>query len=60
LACQYVRPEVAERECDRGVLGQFAADLPVIAAELDHDVDDIPYVDFQRLVSGWLLDDPAG
>lgn len=34
---------------------RFSADLPALLAALNHDPHDIPYVDFQRFVSGWLL-----
>jgi hypothetical protein len=33
----------------------FLADLPALAAELEFDPADIPYVDFERIVVGWLL-----
>lgn len=33
----------------------FLADLPGLARELEFDVSTIPYVDFERLVVGWLL-----
>lgn len=36
----------------------FLADLPELAAELEFDPATIPYVDFERLVAGWLLDAP--
>lgn len=32
----------------------FIVDLPTIAASLDFDHNDIPYVDFERIVIGWL------
>lgn len=35
----------------------FTADLPAIAASLDFDHDSIPYVDFERIVIGWLTPD---
>jgi hypothetical protein len=34
---------------------RFSADLPALAAELEFDPADIPYVDFERIVVGWLL-----
>ena len=34
---------------------QFLADLPALAKELDFDPETIPYVDFERIVVGWLL-----
>lgn len=33
----------------------FLADLPALAGELEFNPDDIPYVDFERIVVGWLL-----
>lgn len=33
----------------------FLAELPALAAELEFDPADIPYVDFERIVVGWLL-----
>jgi hypothetical protein len=33
----------------------FSADLPALAAELEFDAANIPYVDFERMVVGWLL-----
>lgn len=36
---------------------QFATDLPALAAELEFDPDKIPYVDFERIVVGWLTSD---
>lgn len=38
---------------------KFLADLPALAAALDFDVDQIPYVDFERIVVTWLLEAPA-
>lgn len=40
---------------------QFLADLPALAARLDFDPMAIPYVDYERIVVGWLLqpDPPA-
>lgn len=39
----------------------FVADLPTLAADLEFDPAAIPYVDFERMVVGWLLtaDAPA-
>lgn len=36
---------------------RFIADLPTIAASLDFDHAHIPYVDFERIVIGWLTPD---
>lgn len=33
----------------------FIADLPTLAADLEFDPDTVPYVDFERMVVGWLL-----
>jgi hypothetical protein len=39
----------------RGLYGRFLADLPALAAELEFEPESIPYVDFERIVAGWLL-----
>lgn len=36
---------------------QFIADLPALAAALEFDPNRIPYVDFERIVVGWLTRD---
>ena len=33
----------------------FVADLPSLAADLEFDPETVPYVDFERMVVGWLL-----
>lgn len=33
----------------------FMADLPILAADLEFDPATVPYVDFERMVVGWLL-----
>lgn len=33
----------------------FAGDLPTLAADLEFDPENTPYVDFERMVVGWLL-----
>lgn len=38
---------------------QFNADLPALAAALEFDANSIPYVDFERIVVGWLTADLA-
>lgn len=38
---------------------QFLGQLPAIAEELEFDPDAIPYVDFERIVVGWLVETPA-
>jgi hypothetical protein len=42
----------------QGIYHRFTDDLPHLVAALDHDIDAIPYADFLRIVSGWLLDAP--
>ena len=42
-----------------GLFARFTADLPSVAAELDHDLANILYVDFLRLVGEWLLNAAA-
>lgn len=37
---------------------QFVADLPGLAAALEFDPKEIPYVDFERIIVGWLTADP--
>ncbi|TCS13983.1 hypothetical protein EV278_10829 [Caulobacter sp. BK020] len=37
------------------LLQSFMADLPTLAADLEFDPDTVPYVDFERMVVGWLL-----
>jgi hypothetical protein len=37
---------------------QFVADLPALAAALEFDPAKIPYVDYERIVVGWLTRDP--
>lgn len=34
---------------------RFLDDLPALAKALDFELDNIPYVDFERIVAGWLL-----
>jgi hypothetical protein len=34
-------------------------DLPAIAAELEFDPEQIPDVDFERIVAAWLIAIPA-
>lgn len=41
------------------VHADFQADRPALAAELEFDPDQIPYVDFERIVTAWLLQAPA-
>jgi hypothetical protein len=37
----------------------FLVDLPALAAELEFDPANIPYVDFERIVVSWLVEAPA-
>ena len=37
----------------------FQGDLPTIADDLEFQIDDIPYVDFERMVAGWLIEAPV-
>jgi hypothetical protein len=37
----------------------FLAELPALAAELEFDPPAIPYVDFERIVTNWLITAPA-
>lgn len=39
--------------------GDFAGDLPAIAAEIEFDPVAIPFVDYERMLVGWLLEAPA-
>ena len=38
---------------------EFLADLPDLAAALEFDPNDIPYVDYERIVATWLVEAPA-
>jgi hypothetical protein len=38
---------------------EFLTDLPALAAQLEFDPGDMPYVDFERLVTAWLVRAPA-
>lgn len=40
------------------VYNRFLADFPAICDELEFEPDQIPYVDFERLVAAWLLQAP--
>ncbi|PIC02256.1 hypothetical protein CSW60_04850 [Caulobacter sp. X] len=33
----------------------FMADLPALASDLEFDPENVPYVDFERMIVGWLL-----
>lgn len=34
--------------------GQFLAELPELAATLGFESNQVPYIDFERIVTGWL------
>jgi hypothetical protein len=38
---------------------RFLSDLPALADEFEFDANDIPYVDFERIVVGWLINAPV-
>ena len=35
---------------------RFSADLPALAVKLEFELTKIPYVDFERIVAGWLIE----
>lgn len=41
-----------------GIYAAFCADLPALAAKLDFEIAEIPYVDFERIIVNWLLEAP--
>lgn len=41
------------------VYDTFLRDLPDLAKELEFQLEAIPYVDFERIVAGWLIEAPA-
>jgi hypothetical protein len=41
------------------VHARFLADLPALADSQGFPVDQIPYVDFEGMVVGWLVEAPA-
>jgi hypothetical protein len=47
----------ADRVCR--VYEAFLADLPELAAALEFQANDIPYVDYERIVATWLVEAPA-
>lgn len=51
------RRQIASGDRIVRLYGQFIADLPALAAELEFDPVKIPYVDFERIVVGWLTAD---
>jgi hypothetical protein len=38
---------------------QFQAELPALAAALEFDAEAIPYADYERIVTSWLVEAPA-
>ncbi len=42
-----------------GIYQQFLDNLPTLTEELEFDSDNIPYVDFERIVVSWLTTEPA-
>lgn len=53
------RRELPSAERVRRYYASFLADLPAVAAALEFDSADIPYVDYERIVAQWLLAAPA-
>jgi hypothetical protein len=51
--------ELPSAEKVRRIFEAFQGDLPAIAAELEFDPEQIPYVDFERIVAAWLIAIPA-
>lgn len=43
----------------RRVYDDFLTSLPVIAHQLEFELDRIPYVDFERILAEWLVSAPA-
>lgn len=53
------RRELPSADRVRRVYDAFMADLPALAATLEFDPDNIPYVDYERIVAAWLVEAPA-
>ena len=53
------RRELPSADRVRRVYEAFLADLPDMAAALEFQADNIPYVDYERLVARWLVEAPA-
>lgn len=49
------RRELPSADRVSGLYHTFMADLPTLAGELKFDPTKIPYVDFERIIVGWLL-----
>lgn len=53
------RRELPSADRVHRVYEAFLADLPALAAALEFDADQIPYVDYERIVAAWLVEAPA-
>jgi hypothetical protein len=49
------RRELPSADRVTGLYQTFLAELPTLAGNLEFDPAKIPYVDFERIVVGWLL-----
>jgi hypothetical protein len=41
------------------IFENFLSSLPALAAELEFDIESIPYVDYERIVVSWLVEAPS-
>lgn len=53
------RRELPSADRVQRIYEAFLADLPDLAAALEFDPDEIPYVDFERIIATWLVAVPA-
>jgi hypothetical protein len=53
------RRELPSADRVRRVYESFLGDLPDLAAVLEFNPDQIPYVDYERIVATWLVEAPA-
>ncbi len=53
------RRELPSADRVRRVYEAFLVDLPDLAAALEFDPNQIPYVDYERIVAAWLVEAPA-
>lgn len=53
------RRELPSSDRVRRVYESFLGDLPDLAAALEFHPDQIPYVDYERIVATWLVEAPA-
>ena len=53
------RRELPSAERVRRIYAAFLSDLPDLAAALEFNPAQIPYVDYERLVATWLVEAPA-